>query len=242
MANTCRTALIAVIALCLVVAAPALAEDENEQPLKLEQLPAAVKAAIQKEIGATQPDEIEKKTAKDGKVVYEVEWHTDTIRAEAAFGEDGKLLSRTVVTRPEKVDVDKLPESVRKALVDSGGKDVRSVVKQSRNDKVFYKAEWKADGREVEVVLGADGKVLAKAEELPADQLPEAVKTSVKKELGENKVAEAERITRGDSVVYKVEWKTDGKEAAAVFAADGKLLSREAADDDDDDGEGEDDD
>ena len=68
------------------------------------------------------------------------------------------------------------------------------------------------------------------------DQVPAAVKATILKEAGGNKIEEIEEISvDGKVVYYEAEWKTGGKEIEIKVAPDGKLLKKEIEDDDDDD-------
>ena len=68
------------------------------------------------------------------------------------------------------------------------------------------------------------------------DQVPAAVKTTIEKEAGDNKIEEIEEVNKDGKVVYyEAEWKTGGKEIEIKVDPKGKLLSKEIEDDDDDD-------
>jgi len=68
------------------------------------------------------------------------------------------------------------------------------------------------------------------------DQVPTAVKTTIEKEAGDNKIEEIEEVSKDGKVVYyEAEWKTGGKEIEIKVDPSGKLLSTEVEDDDDDD-------
>ena len=64
------------------------------------------------------------------------------------------------------------------------------------------------------------------------DQVPAAVKATILKEAGGNKIEEIS--VDGKVVYYEAEWKTGGKEIEIKVAPDGKLLKKEIEDDDDD--------
>lgn len=59
----------------------------------LDQLPAAVRATVQREVGGGQISEIEK-DVKRGKTVYEVEYFAEQKKWELEIAEDGTLLDR----------------------------------------------------------------------------------------------------------------------------------------------------
>ncbi|MBL7133458.1 MAG: PepSY domain-containing protein [Phycisphaerae bacterium] len=80
--------------------------------------------------------------------------------------------------------------------------------------------------------LAADkGKETEK--EVTIDEVPAAVKATILKEAGNNKIEEIEEVSRDGKVVhYEAEWKQDGKEIEIEVAPDGTLLSKETEDDD----------
>jgi len=71
--------------------------------------------------------------------------------------------------------------------------------------------------------------------EVTIDEVPEAVRDTILKEAGDNKIEEIEEETENGVVTYEAEWHEDGKEIEIKVAADGTLLKREVEDDDDDD-------
>jgi hypothetical protein len=67
------------------------------------------------------------------------------------------------------------------------------------------------------------------------DQVPAAVKATILKEAGDNKITEIEEETKDGVTVYEAEWKVGGKEVEIKVAADGKLLSKKVEEEDEDD-------
>src|SRR5512133_2405631 len=81
-------------AIGVIAAAVWAAESEvKEEKVSIDQVPAAVKAAIQAEGGKI--EDIAKQTA-DGKVIYETDLIKDGKEIELRVGEDGKLVSRKI--------------------------------------------------------------------------------------------------------------------------------------------------
>jgi hypothetical protein len=93
-----------VVALLLGVGlqASAVAEPEG-QAVTIDQVPAVVKAAIEKESLGGTVKEIEK-TVVDGKTLYEVDIVKNKIETEVLIAEDGKVLKRTVQATEGKED------------------------------------------------------------------------------------------------------------------------------------------
>jgi hypothetical protein len=82
-------------------------------------------------------------------------------------------------------------------------------------------------------------------------QVPGPVKKTILKQAGDNKIAEIEEVTQGESKFYEAVWIKDGKEVEIKVAANGKLLGKETEeakarkdkdDGDEDEGEEEDED
>ena len=83
-------------------------------------------------------------------------------------------------------------------------------------------------------LAGKCGKKTEK--DVTIDQVPAAVKATIEKEAGDNKIEEIEEVSKDRKVVYyEAEWKTGGKEIEIKVDPSGKLLSKEVEDDDDDD-------
>ena len=85
----------------------------------------------------------------------------------------------------------------------------------------------------------AEGKKTEKG--VTIDQVPAAVKATILKEAGDNKIDEIEEVSiDGEVAYYEAEWDSGGKEIEIKVAPNGKLLSREVEDDDDEDDDDED--
>jgi len=67
------------------------------------------------------------------------------------------------------------------------------------------------------------------------DQVPAAVKATILREAGDNKIEELEVETENGVTTYEAEWHEGGKEIEIKVAADGTLLAREVEDEDNDD-------
>ena len=78
------------LVLAVVLAAPVLAMADS---VPLEQVPAAVRAAIERELGDGRLEEIDRET-RDGRRVYEVEFTRNDKEHEVLIAEDGTVLER----------------------------------------------------------------------------------------------------------------------------------------------------
>ena len=86
----------------------------------------------------------------------------------------------------------------------------------------------------IPAIAGKCGK--KKERNVTLDQVPAAVKATILREAGKNKIEEIEEVSVDGKVLhYEAEWKAGGKEIEIEVAPDGKLLKKEIEDDDDDD-------
>lgn len=128
----------------------------------------------------------------------------------------------------KKVTIDQVPAAVKEAILKEAGKsEIKKIEEVTKGDAKVYKAEWMVDGKEVEVKLAADGKLLKKETETTLDKVPAAVKETIQKELGANKLAKVEEEVADGVTTYEAEWVVDGKTIELVVAADGKVVKKE---------------
>lgn len=85
-----RLVLISAIGLCILGCS---SSEKDEVSLTLEQVPAAVRATINKEAAGSQITEIEREL-EDGKTVYTAEISKDGKEEELTIAPDGRLISR----------------------------------------------------------------------------------------------------------------------------------------------------
>jgi len=231
-----------VLAIGMLLAAAAPGWAGKEARVTLDAVPAAVKATILKEAGGAPIKEIEKET-EDGKVVFEAEFVRDGKKTEVKVDAAGKLLSTEV-----EISLDDVPAAVKATILKAaGGAKITEVEKETANGVTTYEAEFVADGKEVEITVGADGKLLKKEaedddddededeEEVSIDQVPAAVKATILREAKGAAIKEIEKETKDGKTVYEAEFVAGGKEIEIKVSADGTLLKREVEDDDDDD-------
>jgi len=191
-----RSCLVFAAALLFALAATASADEggkcEKEKRVTLDQVPAAVKATILKEAKGAKIKELEKEVKK-GKVVYEAEFIADGKEIEIKVAPDGKLLEREVEDeehrekegrheddddddddddgeREVKVTLDQVPAAVKAAILKAaGGAKIKEIEKEVKKGKVVYEAEFVADGKEIEIKVAPDGKLLGRKVEADDD-------------------------------------------------------------------------
>jgi len=230
----------------------ALAEGQKASKRKRLVLPAAAAAAVKKAFPKASIEEVEREEVS--LALYEVEIEQGDSEAEITVTSDGQI-----VEVEKEVAASALPKAVAMTLkkLAGGAKveeiervEVHAVLKLVKlaKVKVVYEAEFVRDGKEVEVRIGADGKLLATVidddeddddddgedgKDISLDQVPAAVKATILAHAGKNKIKELEVKTRRGRKVYEVEWEADGKETKIKVAFDGKLLAKKVKVDDD---------
>ena len=144
------------------------------------------------------------------------------------------VLGLAVVMMParadeEKVSVDKLPAAVTKALKRKFPKaEIEKATKEVEDGNTVYEVELEIKDRSIDVSLKADGTILEIEREVPADELPEAVRKKLAASYPKAKIEKAEEVTKGEDgpVRYEVAITTE-----VVLTANGKIVQAEEEED-----------
>ncbi len=233
-----------------VAAAPAGKEKMGKKPA----LPSAAAAAVKKAFPKATVGKIERE--KEGIVLYEVELEQNGKEFEVEVTAYGRIVSME-----KKVARTDLPGPVARTLAREAGdakieeiekEKIHAVVKLVILDtpQIVYEAKFVQNGKTIEVKIAEDGKLLGKEveddddddegeneKEISLDQVPAAVKATILKQAGENKIKEIEVETRAGKKIYEAEWVEGDKEVEIKVASDGTFLGKEIEDEDDEDDE-----
>ena len=255
-----QTSKMVVVAVVVVLGLLAHHMAQADEAIKPDQLPKAVQARIAKMFPKAEIIKAEKED-EGGVTLYEAKLKTKKGVLEIVTAEDGALVE--IETR---ITAAQLPKAV-KAAVEKKAKGAKIVKCEKmelhaevrkgklvalKKPKVEYEVKYKVGDKVVEIKTTADGKVIEDEDEedeedeqkLTLGQVPAAVKATILKEAGNNKLKEIELETEDGKKVYEAEWVVGGKKTEIKVAPDGKLLKKEveSADKDDDDDDDEDDD
>lgn len=110
---------------------------------------------------------------------------------------------------------------------EAGEAKVSEVEKEMHGGKTIYSAEFDRDGKEHEVYVAEDGKLLSREVEVSMDDLPAAVKETIQRETNGADVEELARVTKDGKTLYEAEWEADGKEREVLVSDDGKIVPHE---------------
>ena len=141
------------------------------------------------------------------------------------------------VTYAEKTEKCSLPTAVESAVKALFSKAVIETSKKEEESICTYEVELKDNGKAVSVNVGEDGKVIEVETTVDMNDLPDAVKKTLKAQdvnvptvdkavtYFELKLVEL----KSPVTTYEVKVTKDGKESEIKIAADGKIMKQEAA-------------
>ena len=127
------------------------ADEEKEEKITMDQVPAKAREVLMKLAGEGKITEVVKET-DDGAVSYEAEWTIKGLSYEAEVTEEGALISSE-----ETMDANAVPEAVRKAaakLFPAGAK-----LTFTKEIEVTYEVSCTIDGKEKEIEISPAGTV-----------------------------------------------------------------------------------
>lgn len=143
------------IALALTAALPVLAAEKKEETIKLKEAPAAVQEAIKKAADGAKVKQVEKVTDGD-KVIFEAVIVKGGKSIEVEFTPEGKI-----ILMEEEVKLADCPALVQATIKEQVGKGKINLIEKVIKDGVtYYEAEITKDGKDLEVFIALDGKVM----------------------------------------------------------------------------------
>lgn len=170
----------------------------------------------------------------------------------SALGFAGVLSGASAEERPTS-SLDTLPAPVKETVLKEtqGATEVKVAV--------VYEVEFVVDGKEMEIEVSADGKVLDREadagdeekegedkegedkegdeKEVSLNDLPKAVQDAIAARAAASKINEIEVEDEDGKIVYTAEIVENGKEMDVTFDADGKILASEPAEKGENEGE-----
>jgi uncharacterized membrane protein YkoI len=174
------------IALCIgAVATQQLGEAEIS--VSIDQVPAAVKAALLAAARGGTIREIEMET-ENGQAVYEADVVLDGKEVEVRVSADGTVLGKEADDENEDEDADDVdeeenddgdvqislaeaPEAVKATILkEAAGAEIKEIEKETEDGQVIYSAELVAGGQETDIEVAPDGKLLGKEVEDEDDE------------------------------------------------------------------------
>jgi hypothetical protein len=210
-----------------------------DKQIEAKELPAAVLKTLEEKYPKAKYDIIEEVTKKDKIAEYEIELTTaDKKKVEALIAPDGAFLKEEKKeggedkkdVKEEKIDLDKLPrevvDAVKKKFPD--GK-LTGAEKVTEGKKISYEVNLTNKDDKIELVVSAEGKILAMERVLPAKDLPKAIADAIEKKYPRSTIKTAEEVSKEDKVTaYEAVIVTEDKKTLEVtFDPSGKFVGEE---------------
>jgi uncharacterized membrane protein YkoI len=139
--------------------------------------------------------------------------------------------------KKDKLDLDKIPRKVMDTLKAKFPKaEIHKWTMEKEGDKVVYDIEFKQGTQKFEADIFEDGTIHNWEKEIPAKDLPAAVRATVDKKYPKATIKEVMEITEvkggkdvleGYEVVLEI---ADKKEVELTIAPDGKILEEDTGD------------
>lgn len=214
--------------ICLVVGCVLLVASlmawGKERTVALEQLPAAVRAAIEQAAqgGTIAKIEVEE---EDGATVYEAEIVKDGKKMEIEVSSAGVVLEREQEDDNDENEKDEdnitwadLPVAVQQALTRHRDTRPNALEIERRGKCMFYEAEYSEGHGEHSVKLTADGDIVEVEDTVQESDMPAEVRAAIVRIAPNATMRELERKT---ITVYSVELVVDGKKKDVELFANG---------------------
>lgn len=215
-------AVLVIAALCAVQAWSQAKPEEKDPVLKMSQVPQKVQQSIKTYASAAEIKKITKGDV-DGTIAYEFEIEKDGRKSEVSITPDGKVL-----TTEEEVPLAEVPEAARKIIsAQAAGGKVVSTEKVFENGKTAFGAVIEKGGKQSEISITPDGKIVGSEEEIPLSEVPEAARKTVNAKAVGGKIISTKKVLEDGKTVFAVVIEKGGKQLEITVAPDGKLVDSE---------------
>ena len=123
----------------------------------------------------------------------------------------------------KKLTLQDLPPVVQAAVkAQLQGGTVRGLAKEIENGATVYEAELTVQGRNKDIIVEAEGKVLTIEDQTTLEAIPAPARAAIQKAVGKGKLTIVEKVTKGKTVFYEGQI-TNGTETLEVMVdAEGK--------------------
>lgn len=132
-------------------------EDDNEDDITFDQIPAPARMALQQLAGGAKILKAEREK-EHGALVYEAEWSVNGASHEAAVTAEGALLEIEEI-----IPVEKAPAAVRAAIAKHFG--ARATVVVEKKMIVLYEVAGRINGQQEELLVFPTGRVIAEPDD-----------------------------------------------------------------------------
>ncbi|MCX7765520.1 MAG: PepSY-like domain-containing protein [Candidatus Sumerlaeia bacterium] len=222
----------------------------TKQSVKLTDVPEAVQKAVKDFARGGEIKELEK-VCRGPEMWYEAEVLKDGKEWDLMIGQDGSILEakeekeeKEEGVEEKEIKPEELPEPVKKTITElAKGSEIKELELIQKQDKVYYKAEFLLDGKEVEVKVDKEGKLLSqkteKSEaeeckpkeetevEIDLKQVPQKVQETLNKYVGDSPIEKVVLETKDGVKIYEAHFQKDGKKMEVYVLEDGTWIETE---------------
>ena len=190
----------------LAVGIAGISAVSSDEEVSLQQVPAAVRATIEKYAGQGEIVEIEREV-EDGQVVYEAEVIVDGKEMDVLVSATGEFLGTEAEEEDdddaeegededeESIQWEQLPKAVQDALSQVlPGVQLDELTREIEDGYVLYEAAYQANGTKYETKLTEEGDIIESEEAIDAASLPPAIQARLQKEFPNAKIEKAELV------------------------------------------------
>ena len=125
----------------------------------------------------------------------------------------------------KKVTMNQLPAAVQQTVKERAqGGTIRGLVMEEDNGKTVYEAELTIGGRNTDISLDEQGKVIEAELATTLDKIPAAARAAIEKQAGAGTVTEVEEVTEKGETIYEAQIDNGGKKSEAKVDADGHTV------------------
>ncbi len=95
------------------------------------------------------------------------------------------------------------------------------VSREPQDGKIVYEIESRDGSTRRDLLYALDGTVIEIEEMIPADSVPAAVRSALERDVTGATLLGAERVTRGDVVLYEVQARKNGRSQSLTYDPQG---------------------
>ena len=146
------------------------------------------------------------------------------------------LISNGGVLADERVELNDLPEAVKKTIRDQQGRHaIKQIERETDDGRTFYEAVIDRPGQNRVVRVAEDGSLISGAAGTGIHSprrladLPKPVQQTFKQQAGGARVSDIDRDTENGETVYEIEFMRGGREHELVIREDGSIVRGELA-------------
>jgi uncharacterized membrane protein YkoI len=128
----------------------------------------------------------------------------------------------------EAVTLSQVPAAVKETIKGYASEaEIKKIEKGDADGKIAYEFEITKNGKDSEVTIYPDGKLLGTEEIISLSEVPDAARNTINAQAAGGKLVSTEKVVENGKTVYEAIIEKGGKKAEVVVAPDGKVVGTE---------------